>query len=336
MRTRLSPRRSLAALVLVTCVWLLWPAQSLAAALVRFIHAVPGVGTATVDVNSGSGLQTVGSIGFGQVTPFKSVRAGSFRWTLKGAGKVLATGTSTVGNGVYDIAILANTSGSGVKLGIYKASGARAGMSLVRMIHAAPELGAPMFMLNQQTMANRLPYTQATPYYSITPGVYSLSAMKPWLMKPGDPTLLDAKQVRFAPGAAYTAIAVGSRGQRVRVVRVVDRGAPLMRPVSLTKKMGKSGSMSKSGSAAKSGSMSKSGSTAKSGSTSGSSMSHSGSVMVQSGDSLWSIAQRIVGPAATDAEVHSKLVAIWDMNVKRIGTGDPNLIFPGQRLMLPA
>lgn len=191
-------------------------------------------------------------------------------------------------------------------------------MSLVRMIHAAPELGAPMFMLNQQTMANRLPYAHATQYFSITPGVYALSAMKPWLMKPGDPTLLDAKHVRFVPGNAYTEIAIGSRGQLVRVVRVVDRGAPLMRPVSLTKKMGKSGSM------------------AKSGSMSGSSMSDSGSVMVQPGDSLWSIARRIVGPAASDAEVHSKLVAVWDMNQKRIGTGDPNLIFPGQRLMLPS
>jgi hypothetical protein len=295
----------------VLCVWLLWPAQSFAAALVRFIHAVPGVGTATVDVNSGQGEQNVGAIGFGQVTPFKSVRSGSFRWSLKGAGKVLATGTSTVGSGVYDIAVLEKMPGSGVRLGVYKAAGAKAGTSLLRVIHAAPELGAPMFMVNSQTMANRLPYGQATPYFSIRPGVYALSAMKPWLMKPGDPTLLDAKGVRFAPGDAYTAIAVGSRGQRVRVVRVVDRGAPLTRPARMAR-MAKSKSMHSS------------------------SMSNPGSVVVRSGDSLWSIAQHLVGPSASDAEIHSKLVAVWDMNVKRIGTGDPNLIFPGQRLMLPS
>jgi nucleoid-associated protein YgaU len=298
----------------VLFVWLLLPAQSLASALVRFIHAVPGVGTATVDVNSGSGVQALGSIGFGQATPFKSLRSGSFHWSLKGAGKVLATGTSTVGSGTYDIAVLDNMPGSGVKLGVYKAAGAKAGSSLLRMIHAAPELGAPMFMLDQQTLANRLPYGQATPYFSIKPGVYALSAMKPWLMKPGDPTLLDAKGVRFVPGVAYTAIAVGSRGQRVRVVRVVDRGAPLTRPARMSKmntKMKKPGSMHAS------------------------SMSKSGSVVVRPGDSLWAIAQRMVGPSASDAEIHTKLVAIWDMNVKRIGTGDPNLIFPGQRLMLP-
>ncbi len=311
MNRRISPTRSLAPFVLGLCLWLVWPAQALASALIRFIHAVPGVGTATVDVNAGSGDQTVGSIGFGQVTPFTSVRAGSFRWTLAGGGKVLAAGTSVVGNGVFDIAILDAPSGSGVELGIYRAQGAQPGTSLVRAIHAAPELGSPMFMLDAHTMANRLQYAHATPYYSIMPGSYSLSAMKPSLMKPGDPTLLDAKGVNFVSGVAYSVIAVGSRGQMVRVVRVVDRGAPLTRPVSLTKAV-------------------------KPAAMAGSSMTASHSVMVRPGDSLWAIASRLVGPSASGEEIQHKLVAVWNMNAKRIGSGDPNLIFPGQRLTLPA
>jgi hypothetical protein len=297
--------------VIGVCVWLLWPAQAFSRALIRFVHAVPGVGTATVDVNTGNGEQDVGSIGFGQVTKFAGVRSGSFRWTLKGAGKVLATGTSTVGNGDYDIAIVDNPAGSGVKLDLYRSASAKPGTSLLRMIHAAPELGAPMFMLDMHTLANRLPYTRATPYFSIMPGVYRLSAMKPWLMKPGDPTLLNAKGVRFSPGVAYTAITVGSRGQRVRVVRMIDRGAPLSRPVSLTH-MVKPAPMNDSA------------------------MGSSGSVMVKPGDSLWSIASRLVGPSATGEEIHAKLVAVWNMNAQRIKTGDPNLIFPGTRLMLPS
>lgn len=290
--------------------WLLWPAQAFAAALIRFIHAVPGVGTATVDVSAGGVTQQLGSIGFGQVTPFKSVRAGSFRWTLKGGGKVLATGTSVVGNGVFDIAILYNPSGGGVRLGIYRAAGAKPGTTIVRTIHAAPELGSPMFMLDSHTMANRLPYAHATPYFSITPGSYSVSAMKPWLMAPGDPTLVDAKGVNFVAGDAYSVIAVGSRGQMVRLVRVVDRGAPLTRPVSLTKMV-----------------------TPKS--MAASSMASSGSMMVAPGDSLWSIASHIVGPSATNEEIQDKLLAVWNLNKNRLGP-DPNLIFPGQRLMLPA
>jgi hypothetical protein len=309
MRTQFSPARSLAPLVLGLCVWLLWPAQAFAAALIRFIHAVPGVGTATVDVNAGGVDQQVGSVGFGQVTPFRSVRAGSFRWTLKGGGKVLATGTSVVGNGVFDIAILYNPSGGGVRLGIYPAAGAKPGTTLVRAIHAAPELGSPMFMLDSHTMADRLQYAHATPYFSIMPGSYSLSAMKPWLMAPGDPTLVDTKGVNFLPGMAYSVITVGSRGQMVRVVRVVDRGAPLTRPVSLTK-MVTPGPMEDS------------------------SMGGSGSVMVRPGDSLWSIASRMCGPSASGEDIHTELMAVWTMNKTLIGA-DPNLIFPGQRLMLP-
>lgn len=299
----------LATIALALCVWLVWPAQSLAAALVRFIHAVPGAGNATVEITPAGGKQIdAGSIAFGQVTPYTSLRAGSFRWALTGGGKTLATGTSTVGAGVYDIAVLANPSGSGVSVHAYRESGAPQGTSLLRVIHAAPELGSPMFMVNMQTLANRLPYTHDTSYFAIKPGSYELSAMKPWLMQPGDPTLLDAKHVQFQPGMAYTAIAIGTRGQRVRVVRLVDRGAPLSKPshlVAYRRAMSQGSSMGRS-------------------------------VMVHAGDSLWSIARRLVGPSASDAEVHAKLVQVWNMNAKRIGTGDPNLIFPGTRLTLPS
>ena len=43
----------------------------------------------------------------------------------------------------------------------------------------------------------------------------------------------------------------------------------------------------------------------------------------------------MLGPSATDEEIHDKLVAIWNMNKDRLGT-DTNLIFPGQQLMLPS
>ena len=67
-----------------------------------------------------------------------------------------------------------------------------------------------------------------------------------------------------------------------------------------------------------------------------SSGSGSGAVTVHPGDSLWAIARRVVGPSAGNAAVERKLVAIWDLNARRIGTGDPNLIFPGTRLRLPS
>ena len=286
------------------CVWLIWPAESLAAALVRFIHAVPGVGAATVTVRTADGSQSFGSVSFGQQTPFRSIRAGSFRWTLTDAGKVLATGTSTVSDGTYDLAILSTSQGTGVRLGVYRSAGNRGQMALVRVIHAAPELGAPMFMLDASTFASRLQYGRATRYYSVQPGRYSFSAMKPWLMKPGDPTLVDQRGVRFSPGQAYTELVIGSRGQMVRIVRLVDRGAPLTHPADF---------MSMNDSA----------------------MSDQPYV-VRPGDSLWSIARRLRGTMASETTVENTMWAIWSLNAKRLGTADPNLIFPGQRLQLPA
>ncbi|MGI8716152.1 MAG: hypothetical protein ACR2NR_23815 [Solirubrobacteraceae bacterium] len=47
------------------------------------------------------------------------------------------------------------------------------------------------------------------------------------------------------------------------------------------------------------------------------------------------IASRLVGRPAGNAAIEHKLVAIWNLNQGRIGTGDPSLIFPGTELRLP-
>jgi hypothetical protein len=293
-------RRSFAPLVLTVCVWLVWPAQSFAKALVRFVHGVPGVGRATVKVDDGTGSQTAGTIGFAQSTGWHSIRSGRFRWTLEGGGEQLASGSATVGNGAYDIVVLERQ--MKVWLGIYKARGGTPGTSLVRVIHGAPELGAPELMVDGKVAVKSLGYRQATPYVDLPPGTHTLGAMRP-----GDSTpLVAGAHMSVMAGKAYSAIVLGTRGQRVRVVSLVDRGAPLARkgrskatPVSMH--------------------------------TSGA----SGTLVIRPGDSLWAIARQIVGPRASDGAVENKLVAIWNLNAVRIGTGDPNLIFPGTRLRLP-
>lgn len=292
MRIRLFHKRSLASLAVGLGVWLIWPAQSLARALVRFIHGVPGVGTASVSVDG----QTLGSIGFAQHTPWRSVRSGTFTWKLAGGGKTLAQGTSAVGDGAYDIVVLEK--GMKVVLGIFKAQAGKPGAALVRVIHGAPEFGSPELTIDGKEAVKRINYLQATPYVSLPAGTHSLGAMRP-----GDSTpLVSVPAVRLSAGTAYSAIVLGTRGQRVRVVELTDRGAPLTRHATPV-------------------------------------VDHlpssSGAVIVHPGDSLWAIARRAVGPGASDAAVQRKLVAIWDLNARRIGTGDPNLIFPGTRLRLP-
>jgi resuscitation-promoting factor RpfA len=55
---------------------------------------------------------------------------------------------------------------------------------------------------------------------------------------------------------------------------------------------------------------------------------------VQPGDSLWRIAARHLGPDATTAKTAREVNRLWELNQQRIGTGNPDLIFPGQTLTM--
>jgi resuscitation-promoting factor RpfA len=55
---------------------------------------------------------------------------------------------------------------------------------------------------------------------------------------------------------------------------------------------------------------------------------------VQPGDSLWRIAARHLGSNATAAQTAQEVNRLWELNQQRIGTGNPDLIFPGQTLSM--
>lgn len=83
-------------------------------------------------------------------------------------------------------------------------------------------------MLDSKPAVKSLSFTQATPYISVNPGTHTLGAMRP-----GDSTpLVPGAHMPLVSGRAYSAIVLGSRGQRVRVVTVTDSGAPLTRHAS--------------------------------------------------------------------------------------------------------
>jgi nucleoid-associated protein YgaU len=58
-------------------------------------------------------------------------------------------------------------------------------------------------------------------------------------------------------------------------------------------------------------------------------------VTVVAGDSLWVIAERLLPPTAGDHEITATWHQLLRANADRIGA-DPDLIFPGTRLLLPA
>jgi len=56
--------------------------------------------------------------------------------------------------------------------------------------------------------------------------------------------------------------------------------------------------------------------------------------VVQSGESLWSIASGLLGPGASPARIALEVRRLWHLNKRRIATGDPNLLSVGVKLRL--
>ena len=55
---------------------------------------------------------------------------------------------------------------------------------------------------------------------------------------------------------------------------------------------------------------------------------------VRAGDSLWSIARRLLGPEASAGRIAREVNRLWELNRDRIGTGNPSLIHVGTVLKL--
>jgi hypothetical protein len=158
-------------------------------------------------------------------------------------------------------------------------------------------------------VAAHLAYTVATPYLTLTPGKHNFSAMRPGSTAP----LLSVTGATLQSGVAYSAVVLGTRGQMTRVLLLADRGAPGIKPASATTPP-KNGQPPAAG-----------GPGGGSGDT----------VTIRTGDCLWMIAQDVVGKDASGEQVQQEVVRIWKANADRIGTGDPDLVYPGVKLRIP-
>jgi nucleoid-associated protein YgaU len=56
--------------------------------------------------------------------------------------------------------------------------------------------------------------------------------------------------------------------------------------------------------------------------------------VVRPGESLWSIAEDLLGGDASPARVAREVNRLWELNAARIGTGDPDLVMAGTTLRL--
>jgi nucleoid-associated protein YgaU len=60
------------------------------------------------------------------------------------------------------------------------------------------------------------------------------------------------------------------------------------------------------------------------------------SVVVGKGDHLWKISARSLGPEASPDAVAPYWREVIDLNIPRLRSGDPDLIYPGEVVELPA
>lgn len=201
-------------------VWLfasLWilalPATALASTQVRFLHAVPGVGVATVSADG----QQVGSAGFGQVTDSASLPSGPTHFVLKAPGGVTLKKTVNLVDGDnYTLAGLATANAAEIR--VYRNGAADPGEARLRMVHAAPELGDANLALDGKVVAHRAAYTNATQYWTLPPGPKQLEVLDPGSKK----MAIGMRSIPLSAGTTTSAYVVGSKGERVKVVLVDD------------------------------------------------------------------------------------------------------------------
>jgi hypothetical protein len=204
-------------------------ASALATAKVRLVNARPGSGSIGLKVTVGTAAPpTVEQASFGQVTPYAKVGPGTAQIALTGLPTALqgsAQASERFADGArYTVVALAKGA-KGYALKVYRDGNAKAGTARLRVLHAAPELGAPNVRLGQRPIAEAVRFASATPYLSFPPGSYTLA-----VQRPGDGTIFQDR-VALTAGVATTVVIAGTGGARERlIVATDDAKAPVGAP----------------------------------------------------------------------------------------------------------
>ena len=196
--------------------------SAFASASVRFVHAVPGAGPATLSVSAdGEGVSS-SPVSFGTASKRLEVQEGSASLTVAPAdgGDALAKGEEELEDGgSYTVVALAGRDGEDVQVRVYEDEDPEKGQARLRAIHAAPELGTPEFRAGERVVADKLEYGNATEYEDIPPATYDLSATR---SGGSGGALAEKRGVPLTAGTATTAVIVGSSGETTRSVTLSD------------------------------------------------------------------------------------------------------------------
>lgn len=190
------------------------PGQALADAQVRFLHAVPGGPSARLQV-SGKQRVALDAVGFGEATQHSRAPARKVELALVAGGKRIAKASSTFEDGARYTVVA--RSGRRPTLLVLRDRRAAPGRSLLRVVHAAPELGTAEMRLDGRSL-DEVKKAEASRYFDREPGSYRLTAVRPG----SDDMLLMKPDLSLVAGTSATAYLVGSAGERTRFVVLED------------------------------------------------------------------------------------------------------------------
>lgn len=196
--------------------------SALASTSVRFVHAVPGQGPATLSVSVDGAGVSGSPVSFGSVAKALEVEPGDAALTVapETGGDALAEAEEPLEDGAaYTVVALPEEEGEGAQVRVYRDGEPEAGEARVRAIHAGPELGEPDVRVGDRTIAEKLAYAEATDYVGVPPGTQDISVTRAG--GDGGP-LATESGVALTAGTATTAVVVGSRGQPTRIVTFSD------------------------------------------------------------------------------------------------------------------
>jgi hypothetical protein len=193
-----------------------------ASATVRFVHAVPGAGAASLNIAVAGGGVSGSPVSFGSVGRPLEVDAGLAKLTVAPAtgSKALATAETRLADGArYTVVAEPRAKGSGAELRVYRDGRAVAGEARFRAINAGPEVGRPDVRVGGRVVAEKLAYGSATDYVQVPPGTHDVTATR---AGGAGGALAVERSVPLTVGTATTAVIVGSGGERTRILTLSD------------------------------------------------------------------------------------------------------------------
>lgn len=200
---------------------------------VRFVHALPATGTDALSLVriGGPGDVSIASARYGKASKYVRLQTGrqaGVSVVLKRDGRRIGKPLRLTRAGRYSVLAVTRPSSMSMNaepiLRAYRDGRAQRGTALLRVVHAASELGAPDLQLDGRVVARKLPYLAATDYLPIAPGRHDVAALKPRVRKP-----MLARPIRIENNIAATLFVIGSHGAPVRPVLITDDRARRVR-----------------------------------------------------------------------------------------------------------